>query len=164
VINKSVKFEKNLDRGGFVLNRDGDSDSNGNKTDPEENDDIDASVFTQQPIPIVNQLFPSEIRQTLKHSLSSVPVPQLNDMFVPNLMPNSYPKQLPTKIPYKHNYQFPIKLFDIISDSRNNHIIEWQNGGESFRVKNIDAFINDILIKEFNCKYNNYLFYFYIFM
>lgn len=44
---------------------------------------------------------------------------------------------------------FPQKLHELISDVANHDIIRWVNGGEAFKIMNIDGFEKEIVPKYF---------------
>ena len=56
-------------------------------------------------------------------------------------------KQKKNKIP-----PFPLKLYDLVNNENNSHIITWTEDGLSFIIKDIHKFIYEILPKKFDTK------------
>ena len=47
---------------------------------------------------------------------------------------------------------FPLKLYDLVNNENNSHIITWTEDGLSFIIKDIHKFIYEILPKKFDTK------------
>lgn len=79
---------------------------------------------------------PRDIEKTLKEQAKEAIIEKMNAYFE-----SKYNAQVAHK--------FPQKLFYIVDSGQYSHLIQWNDDGDAFQIKNVDAFVKGVLLQLF---------------